>query len=200
LLEAPADESQDLGAMLLADLRDLLGMQPEDRKAIHSERIVEYLTKLEDRPWPTCRRGQPITQHWLARRLKPFKIGPPRAVEISGIQLRGYDLAPIREAIERYLPALSESPVNPSTASTRQPDDSRDATSGPEGTSNGRVDTSDTSPEGARNGHPCESVSPQDEAAIYVKRLVRDGMDRDEAERVAYEFVGIPVPVAGVRQ
>ncbi|MCP4006084.1 MAG: DUF3631 domain-containing protein, partial [bacterium] len=62
------------GVQLLSDLRDLFEGRGVDRMS--SEQIVAVLTKMEDRPWPEWRRGQPLTQSGLARLLKRYDIRP----------------------------------------------------------------------------------------------------------------------------
>lgn len=118
LTETPREESQDLGAMLLADLRDLLDELP-DAEAVSTERILERLHSLDDRPWPTACRGGPINAHWLQRRMAPFAARPDRHY-IDGRRQRGYLVGPIAEAIGRYItpsPTPSRSPSQASRVS-----------------------------------------------------------------------------------
>ena len=106
LLTSRVEEPQDMGAMLLADLRDLLAETP-DAEAIATDRILDHLHRLDDRPWPTASKGKPITPHWFRRRMQPFGVKPGRHY-VNGMRVRGYLAAPIWESIKRYLPPLSD--------------------------------------------------------------------------------------------
>jgi len=67
-----------LGPNLLDLDRDELGRRvPRPKiKYVSSSSIVQWLIDLEDRPWPTYRRGQPLTQYQLANLLRPFNARP----------------------------------------------------------------------------------------------------------------------------
>ena len=41
-----------------------------------SKSIVEGLRAMTDQPWPEAPHGKPITETWLARRLRSFRISP----------------------------------------------------------------------------------------------------------------------------
>ena len=114
LLRFRAEEAEDLGAMLLADLRDWLAERDAKAEAgdplvpsakfAGTAEIVGHLRGLADRPWDSLRAGVGIDVNWLRRTLAPFGIKPTkRRPRRGGDQVRGYDLAPIREAAERYL-------------------------------------------------------------------------------------------------
>ncbi|MCP3998946.1 MAG: DUF3631 domain-containing protein, partial [bacterium] len=69
-----------------------------------SEQIVAVLTKMEDRPWPEWRRGQPLTQSGLARLLKRYDIRP-RTIRMGSDTAKGYLLSDFTDAFRRYLPS-----------------------------------------------------------------------------------------------
>ena len=54
--------------------------------------------------WPEAHRGRPITETWLARRLRGFGINS-RTLRIGDNRAKGYELADFTEAFERYLSA-----------------------------------------------------------------------------------------------
>jgi Protein of unknown function (DUF3631)/Primase C terminal 2 (PriCT-2) len=67
--------------------------------------LVSDLVKLEERPWAELGKfHKPLTQHGLARLLKPLGIAP-ELVRIGDTVLRGYRLSQFSEAFERYLPS-----------------------------------------------------------------------------------------------
>lgn len=124
LTEAPREESQDIGAMLLVDLRDLLDELP-GAVAVSTDRVLERLLALDDRPWPTGSHGRPITADWLRRKLRPFGARPERHY-IDGKRQRGYAVEPLREAVARYLPL----PLDPSEKVSRPAQMSHGSASG----------------------------------------------------------------------
>ena len=91
----------DAGALLLADLRTLFGELSAVR--LPSADIVERLGKMEERPWPEWRRGQPITAPQLAAALRPFGVRPV-TIRIGQQTAKGYFKDSMAEAWGRYLP------------------------------------------------------------------------------------------------
>ncbi len=131
LLNAPTDESQDLGAMLLADLLPLVSGPAE---AVSTVRILEHLVSLTDRPWLTVgKSGKALEANGLRRRLAPFGIKPDRH-SIDGAQVRGYATAPIREAAQRYLPPSHAPGYEPSKMSSCLKPPAPEALAAPRGT------------------------------------------------------------------
>ncbi|CAN5547937.1 hypothetical protein BH20ACI3_BH20ACI3_38840 [soil metagenome] len=100
LAKAEADE-QGLGVMLLADIKQVFSIANAER--IFSKTLVEELVAMSDRPWTEARRDKPITENWLARRLRPFGVSS-RNVRIEPNQKKGYELIQFQEAFDRYLP------------------------------------------------------------------------------------------------
>ncbi|MFC1660332.1 DUF3631 domain-containing protein [Gemmatimonadota bacterium] len=106
-------EDDEVGTLLLEDLRRIFQEQNRDR--LTSREITDALVKMEDRPWPEWRRGQPLTTRALARILKPYEIGPKGLrwdEEGHKPGTRGYVRADFSEAWERYLPPL-DPPAQP---------------------------------------------------------------------------------------
>jgi len=65
---------------------------------------VEALAAMPERPWPECRKGKPINQNWLARRLRDFGIGAKKVRLPHERPLQGYELAAFQDVFMRYLP------------------------------------------------------------------------------------------------
>jgi putative DNA primase/helicase len=96
------DDAQSLGVMLLADVRQVF----EENRAekMFSKTLIETLCAMSDRQWPEAHRGKPITETWLAHRLRAFGVSS-RTLRIGDNRAKGYELADFKEIFERYLPA-----------------------------------------------------------------------------------------------
>ena len=92
--------------MLLADIRRVF-VEAQDGR-MFSKSLVDALCAMTDRPWPEARKGKPITETWLARRLHDFGISS-RTVRIQDDRAKGYEAADFGDAFQRYLPAGEES-------------------------------------------------------------------------------------------
>lgn len=99
-------DAQGLGVMLMADIRLAFGETHEDR--MFSKALVVVLCAMTERPWPEAHRGKPITETWLARRLKSFGI-VSRTLRIGSEQAKGYHLSDFEDVFARYLPEEGES-------------------------------------------------------------------------------------------
>src|SRR2546421_1614293 len=100
-------ETDGLREMLLADIQ---GLFKTDR--MFSRELIERLSGMTERPWPEVCRGKPITERWLARNLGVFTIHP-KQLRIGEDNGRGYELADLVEAFERYLPNPPSPSVTP---------------------------------------------------------------------------------------
>jgi Protein of unknown function (DUF3631)/BT4734-like, N-terminal domain len=100
-------ETDGLREMLLADIQ---GLFKTDR--MFSRELIERLSGMTERPWPEVCRGKPITERWLARNLGVFGIHP-KQLRIGEDNGRGYELADLAEAFERYLPNRPSLSVTP---------------------------------------------------------------------------------------
>lgn len=102
-LELSGLESDDVGpsVQLLADLRTLFREREVSR--LPTAEVVEYLVKLDDRPWPAWNRGRPIAPPQLATLLRRFKI-KPKALRSPSHVFKGYEEAQFLDAWSRYLP------------------------------------------------------------------------------------------------
>jgi hypothetical protein len=112
---APIHEPPEKRALFertVAAIRDIIG----DLEEISSKRIVDELARIEGSPWAEWRKGRhkkPITQHALARLLKPHKVFP---VDVGPEHSRrkGYKRAQFERLFQAYLNA-------PPSASSSQP-------------------------------------------------------------------------------
>ena len=187
-------EDEDLSIELLRDLRPLIEKQPAI--SIHTETILSHLVALDDRPWGRIRKGdKPVDGDWLRRRLKRFEIKPePRAFEIDGRELRGYQLEPLHEAFERYLgPTDPEKVSDVSEVSANEPGGLSSGGNGPDPDTS---DTSDTSPDGVGRGYRVAPLAPgplRDEWLELAGKLESDGLERADAEHLAAERLGLLV-------
>jgi putative DNA primase/helicase len=99
-------DAQGIATMLLADVRHVFTQARTER--MFSRSLVDALCGMTDRPWPEAHRGKPITETWLARRLREFGI-TSRTIRTHEDRAKGYDVADFTDAFARYLPAGEES-------------------------------------------------------------------------------------------
>ena len=95
-------DAQGIGVMLLADIQQLFGEAKADR--IFSRDLVQALCTRSDRPWSEANRGKPITETWLAIRLRAFRVHS-KDLRIGKDHAKGYETADFNESFERYLPS-----------------------------------------------------------------------------------------------
>src|SRR5262249_40589092 len=96
-------DAQGIGTMLLQDIRQVFIESDADR--IFSRVLIENLLSMSDRPWSEARREKPITEPWLARKLRFFGVHSKNLRLESG-QAKGYEKADFDDAFSRYLPDL----------------------------------------------------------------------------------------------
>ena len=117
-LSGAVDAANDtLGVQLLSDIRAVLkDFQGSDR--ISGEDLTARLLALEDRPWPECSRGKPLTKTKLARLLRPFGVVSGSRRLPDGTTPKGYLLDQFPDAFERYLPPPEDTLLKRNTATT----------------------------------------------------------------------------------
>ncbi len=120
-LHRGGDEETDVGLLLLADLRDMLG----DGNAIFTERILAELVQTDDRPWSEYRHDKPITARGVANLLGRFGV-KSGTVRIQAATGKGYSRDKLAPAFNRYLEPST--PIPSVTSVTRV---SSDAVSAP---------------------------------------------------------------------
>jgi hypothetical protein len=106
----------EIGVLLLTDLKAIF---PEDPDAkMGSKDLCDRLAKIEESPWAEWSKGKPITQHGLARLLRPFKVRPGTIRSGENTE-KGYHRKSFDDAWKRYLPA-NEPPAD--TSGEHDPD------------------------------------------------------------------------------
>ncbi len=109
---------EPLNVELLKDIQSLFyppsSESPEpsilDVGKVFSETLVEALVNLAHRPWPTYRRGKPITQNTLARFLRDFGIRP-RDIRIADKVAKGFRAEWFEDVFSRYLVLRNYEPL-----------------------------------------------------------------------------------------
>jgi putative DNA primase/helicase len=87
------------GLLLLADIREAFAETGEVE--LKTDYLLWRLNAMEHRPWPTWRRGRPLTGKSLSNQLTPFDIHPAK---MSDGTARGYRLDDnMLDAFRRYL-------------------------------------------------------------------------------------------------
>ena len=142
-----AQEDEDVGVMLLIDIRHIFERRRTDR--IRTQLLLEELCSFEERPWCEWKKGQPLSPRGLARLLGRFGVVPkPYRDSLNNVH-KGYLLPSFEDAFGRYLGGMvSETgdqkapfpPDTPSVSVTRlQPSADNALNSNPIGYKNGSV-------------------------------------------------------------
>jgi Protein of unknown function (DUF3631) len=101
LVDQRDQDPQDIGVMLLADIRQIFTeLHGIDR--ILSSGLVQALNAMTDRPWSQVHKGRPASQIWLARKLGAFDIYPG-TIRVEEKNAKGYYLTAFCDAFERYV-------------------------------------------------------------------------------------------------
>jgi Protein of unknown function (DUF3631) len=99
---------QSAKEQLLADMLSAFQTKKIDR--LSSEDAIEFLTALDERPWPEWKSGKPLSKAGLARLLSTFGILSGTVRLDDGHTLKGYKREDFKEAFEQYLPPQSVTP------------------------------------------------------------------------------------------
>lgn len=95
------DDAPGIGTELLADIRDVFTDKGVNR--IASRDLLAALVKVEDGPWATWNKGNPLSPRQLAAKLKDFRISPTTTRLPGGDRLKGYTIESFRDAFASYL-------------------------------------------------------------------------------------------------
>jgi len=106
VLSGVHDASEGLGDQLLSDIRDLLTGPLAGVDPVPTQKLLNGLVALDDRPWQDFR-GKPLNGHGLARMLRPFHI-VPRTCRVGLGTPKVYRRADFEDAFARYLSAQIE--------------------------------------------------------------------------------------------
>lgn len=115
ILIAGEQTDEGFGLMLLQDIETIFTDTAFDR--IATADLLDRLNALDERPWCTFAKGQPITAHRLARLLKPYSV-MSQTVRGGKQTFKGYFRDNFTEAWDRYLPAKIDSALS-NTVTTR---------------------------------------------------------------------------------
>lgn len=113
---AAKEGSPSLGVRLLSDLRNYVF---KDADELATSEILQRLQDVEEAPWGTLYRGEPIDPRGLANLLKQYGVTSQRIRPDGVKQQRGYTKVSLADPWARYLP-LSQ-PPNSVTAVTAVP-------------------------------------------------------------------------------
>lgn len=103
LVKASKESPTSLGVKLLADLKDEVF---KDRDELTTVEILQRLCDLDESPWKTYYKGNPLDARGLAKLLQPYGVSP-RLIRPDGIKvLRGYNKTSFLDTWPRYLPAV----------------------------------------------------------------------------------------------
>jgi len=153
-------EDDSLSVRLLRDIRDVFEARGVDRLA--SKWLCEKLAAIEDAPWIEIRRGKPITQNQLARRLVPFQIAPRTIRLPDGSTPKGYLLDSFRVVFAAYFPDSKRHNATPQRGEGES-SDSQTATQGACG-----VPENDTKPPSDKG---CGGVADQNHETADRERI-----------------------------
>jgi hypothetical protein len=113
LVKVNRDTPPSLPLRLLQDLRlvfwnNLKTVAQARPKGLLTETVLSELHHLEDAPWQSINKGEPLTSVQLATRVYDYGVGPEqlRPYQNNNTQRRGYPLGPLADAWRRYLPPL----------------------------------------------------------------------------------------------
>ena len=99
-LTARAQEHSPTGALLI-DILLIFTVSKSDR--MFSRDLVEGLVGWNGRPWAELTKGRPVTETWLAQRLRPYGIRP-KTIRIGEEVAKGYLEEEMMETFRRYIP------------------------------------------------------------------------------------------------
>lgn len=111
LVAASKDRAPSIGVLLLRDVREVFTKAAADQ--LTTEHLLSELNKMDESPWPTIRRGEPLDGRGLSQRLSKYGIGSKLHAGERG--LRGYTKAQFVDAWSRYLPDVSATSAPPAT-------------------------------------------------------------------------------------
>ena len=104
--EEASDAEGGLGGDLLADVWRIF--YEKAVVELHTKALCAELNAMEEAPWSTAKRGQPIDGNYLHRHLRDFIPGEaeaiaPRKFYVGGVEARGYNEQHFKDAFSRYL-------------------------------------------------------------------------------------------------
>lgn len=114
-LQRPDADAEPVAVQLLQDAA--AEMDKVGAESMPSAGMVERLSLLEERPWPTWNHGKPISARQVARMLAGFGIhSAPRRV--GDAVFRGYHRADFSDSLARYISSVTTLQAAPAVASS----------------------------------------------------------------------------------
>lgn len=98
-LTTSAHDSNPVGSLLL-DI--YIAFTENHVERMFSRDLTNWLNSCGNRPWSEPRRGKPIDELWLARRLRPYGVRP-KSLWIDGLHAKGYLKGDLQEICGRYV-------------------------------------------------------------------------------------------------
>jgi hypothetical protein len=109
-----------VGVLLLRDIRTAFTELDVDRLVTDS--LIQNLKEVEESPWATINKGEPINSRGLAQRLRKYGIEPKLQRDGDSV-FRGYARAQFEDAWSRYLEPLGPPAIERVTSVTADRDD-----------------------------------------------------------------------------
>lgn len=112
LVAASKERAPSIGVLLLRDIREVF--HSLGTETLTTEQLLHGLNQMDESPWPTIRRGEPLDGRGLSQRLAKYNIGSKLHAGERG--LRGYVVAQFTDAWSRYLPPQSATSATSATS------------------------------------------------------------------------------------
>ncbi|WP_081287889.1 DUF3631 domain-containing protein [Mycobacterium asiaticum] len=120
LVTASRGRKPSLGVLLLQDIRTAFSAGGQDKMTTLD--LLCALNRMDESPWGSIRRGEPLDARGLASRLNKYGIGS-KAHRTEGTVMKGYSRTQFEDAWSRYLsPDSSVTSVTAETALLREPE------------------------------------------------------------------------------
>jgi hypothetical protein len=113
------EDTETLGVQLLHDVKTIVASSKDN--GVYSIELLEELVKMPERPWSEINRGKQMTQNRLAKMPGAFGL-KTKNLRIGDDVRRGYDLADLRAAFERYCPETPTQAPDSGETHTHPPD------------------------------------------------------------------------------
>jgi hypothetical protein len=102
LVTASRQRPPSLGVLLLRDIRTAFEAVGEDK--LRAEQILSELNRMEESPWRSIRKGEPLDPRGLSVRLAKYGIGS-KPLRLGVDVVKGYARSQFEDAWKRYVPA-----------------------------------------------------------------------------------------------
>jgi hypothetical protein len=164
LVTASKQNKPSLGILLLSDLRKVFDAHTDEK--LQTEDVLSALNQMDESPWATIRRGDPMDPRSLANRLGKYGIGSKPQRDGERV-FKGYSRSQFEDAWKRYAPVTNVTPADDS--------DIASLSSAPPVQGNSSVTSVTTTPEldlvtDVTDAHRlcprCEKAKPRDDSGL----------------------------------